>query len=73
MVTDLLNIKIYWLVPSVLSGKPIGPIVIEKSRFSEISRIFDTRRRTDTYKMPFNLSFQDEPNGLGLKTVQCVF
>ena len=57
----------------MLSGKPIGPIVIEKSRFSEISCISDTRRRTDTCKMPFNSSFQDKLNGLGLGTVWCVF
>ena len=57
----------------MLSGEPIGPIVIEKLTFSEIFHISNTRRRTNTYKMPFNSSFQEKLNGLGLETVWCVF
>ena len=54
-------------------GKSIGPIVIEISRFSEISCIFNACRQTDTCKMPFNSPFQDKSNGLGLGTVWHIF
>jgi len=57
----------------MLSGELIGPIIIKISRFLEIFHISDTCCWTDTCKMPFNSSFQDELNGLGLRTVWCIF